>query len=195
MKIIAAYSPTIGPGRPFHRRGVGRVYRHAGECSLEKAVRRGPCAGEVNGRAARFSSRRGVDLRRHARPYFERAASGLDQPPQAVAPQPAGPEAAIPPRLFPEDVPPAHASLLPSRPASGAEPRQGGRGRRRGRARRQPQSKHTFEVCLRFVTYQKEVLGHDHIWNATGLARHLHLSGEQDEEIDAWLSDQASSAA
>ena len=44
-----------------------------------------------------------------------------------------------------------------------AEARQGGRVRRRGRGRRQPQSKHTFKVCLQFVTYQKEVLGHDHI--------------------------------
>jgi hypothetical protein len=121
--------------------------------------------------------------------------TGLDQPPQAVAPQPAGPEAAISPRLFLEGAPPAHASLLPPRPASGGEPRQGGRGRRRGKGRRQPQSKHSFEDCLQFVTYQKEVLGHDHIWNVTGLARHLHLSGEQDEEIDAYLAERASDAA
>jgi hypothetical protein len=73
--------------------------------------------------------------------------------------------------------------------------RSNGRGRRRGRGRRQPQSKHTFEVCLRFVSYQKEVLRHDHIWNVTGLARHVHLSGEQDHEIDAWIAEQASDAA
>jgi len=29
----------------------------------------------------------------------------------------------------------------------------------------------------------------------TGLARHLHLSGEQDEEIEAYLAEQASDAA
>jgi hypothetical protein len=121
--------------------------------------------------------------------------TGLEQPPQAVAPQPAGPEAAIPPQLFPGGMPPTRDSLLPPRPAPGAEARSGGRGRRRGKGRRQPQSKHSFEVCLQFVTYQKEVLGHDHIWNVTGLARHLHLSGEQDDEIDAWLRDQASDAA
>jgi hypothetical protein len=39
------------------------------------------------------------------------------------------------------------------------------------------------------------VLHHDHIWNVTGLARHLHLSGEQDDEIDVWLRDQVSDAA
>lgn len=115
---------------------------------------------------------------------------------QVVTPQPAPAEAAPPPQLFPEAAPQAHTSLLPPRPPAGAEARPpGGRGRRRGRGRRQPQSKHSFEVCLRFVTYQKEVLHHDHIWNVTGLARHLHLSGEQDDEIDVWLSDQASDAA
>jgi hypothetical protein len=67
-----------------------------------------------------------------------------------------------------------------------------GRGKRR---RRKPHSKHTFEVCLRFVTYQKEVLHYDHIWNATGLARHLHFSGEQDDEIDGWLAEQSSNVA
>jgi hypothetical protein len=121
--------------------------------------------------------------------------TGLGQPPQAVAPQQSAAEGAAPAQLFPEAVPPAHASLLTQRPAAGAEARQNGRGRRRGKGRRQPQSKHTFEVCLRFVTYQKEVLHHDHIWNATGLAHHLHLSGEQDEEIDAWLAERASDAA
>ena len=119
---------------------------------------------------------------------------GLELPPQAVGTQPAGPEAAIPPRLFPEGVPPGHTSSLPPRPDVGGEARPG-RGRRRGKGRRQPQSKHSFGVCLQFVTYQKEVLHHDHIWNVTGLARHLHLSGEQDDEIDAWLRDQASDAA
>lgn len=120
---------------------------------------------------------------------------GLDQQAQAVAPQPAAGEAATPQRLFPEAAQPAQTSLLTPRPAAGAEARPNGRGRRRGRGRKQPQSKHSFEVCLQFVTYQKEVLGHDHIWNVTGLARHIHLSGEQDEEIDAYLAERASDAA
>jgi len=38
-------------------------------------------------------------------------------------------------------------------------------------------------------------LHHDHIWNPTVLARHAHFSGEQDDEIDAWIADQRSSAA
>lgn len=121
--------------------------------------------------------------------------TGIEQLSQTVATQPATSEAAAPARLFPEAATPSPTSLLAPRPVAGAEAKQGGRGRRRGRGRRQPQSKHSFEVCLQFVTYQKEVLGHDHIWNATGLARHLHLSGEQDEEIDAWLRDQESDAA
>lgn len=49
--------------------------------------------------------------------------TGLEQPPQAVAPQPAGPEAAAPPRLFPEGVPPAPTPLAPPRPVAGAEAR------------------------------------------------------------------------
>ena len=122
--------------------------------------------------------------------------AGLEQPPQAVAPQPAAGEAATPyQRLFPEAASPTQTSLLTPRPAAGAEARPNGRGRMRGRGRKQPQSKHSFEVCLQFVTYQKEVLGHDHIWNVTGLARHLHLSGEQDDEIDAWVSEQGTNAA
>ncbi len=121
--------------------------------------------------------------------------AGLEQAPRPVAPQPPAAEATTPPRLFPEGAPLPPTSLLPPRPVASAEAKLGGRGRRRGRGRRQPQSKHTFEVCLQFVTYQKEVLHHDHIWNVTGLARHLHLSGEQDDEIDAWLRDQASDAA
>jgi hypothetical protein len=120
--------------------------------------------------------------------------AGLEQPPQSRASQPAVPEAAAPPQLFPEAAPSAQASLLPARPVAVADARSNGRARRR-RRNRQPQSKHAFEVCLQFVTYQKEVLRHDHIWNVTGLARHLHLSGEQDDEIDAWLRDQASDAA
>jgi hypothetical protein len=121
--------------------------------------------------------------------------TGIEQLPQGGASQTAVPEAAAPPRLFPEAAPSAQTSLLPTRHPGGVDARPNGRGRRRGRGRRQPQSKHSFEVCLQFVTYQKEVLHHDHIWNVTGLARHVHLSGEQDDEIDAWLAEQSSSAA
>lgn len=121
--------------------------------------------------------------------------TGVEQPPQAVPAQPSANDAAAPARLFPEAAAPPPSSAIAPHPVAGAESRQGGRGRRRGRGRRQPQSKHSFAVCLQFVTYQKEVLHHDHIWNVTGLARHIHLSGEQDDEIDAWLRDQASDAA
>ena len=121
--------------------------------------------------------------------------AGLEHPPQSGALQPAMGVTAAPPRLLSEAAPPAQTSLMPAHPAASLDSRAGSRGKRRGRGRRQPQSKHAFEVCLRFVTYQKEVLHHDHIWSVMGLSRHLHLSGEQDDEIDAWLAEQASNAA
>ena len=122
--------------------------------------------------------------------------AGLEQPPQSDALQPAATAMVVPSRPLSEAPPPtAQTSLLPAHPAASLDSRAGGRGKRRGRGRRQPQSKHAFEVCLRFVTYQKEVLHHDHIWSVMGLSRHLHLSGEQDDEIDAWLAEQASNAA
>lgn len=120
---------------------------------------------------------------------------GLEQPPQSGALQPAATVTATPPQLLSEATAPAQTSLLPAQAAASLDSRVGSRGKRRGRGRRQPQSKHAFEVCLRFVTYQKEVLHHDHIWSVMGLSRHLHLSGEQDDEIDAWLAEQASNAA
>jgi len=123
--------------------------------------------------------------------------AGLEQQPQAVPTQPVANDAAATVRLFPEAVALLPTSLPTPRQVASAEARHGGRRRRRGRRRRKhpPQSKHTLGVCLQFVTYQKEVLGHDNIWNATGLARYLHLSGKQDEEIDAYLTERASDAA
>ena len=120
---------------------------------------------------------------------------GLEQTLQSGTPQSEVTGTVAPPRLLTEATSPAQTSLLTAPPDVGLDSRAGSRGRRRGRGRRQPQSKHAFEVCLRFVTYQKEVLHHDHIWSVMGLSRHLHLSGEQDDEIDAWLAEQASNAA
>jgi hypothetical protein len=42
--------------------------------------------------------------------------TGIEQPPQAVTTQPAGPEAATSPQLFPEADPPTHASLSVAAP-------------------------------------------------------------------------------
>lgn len=120
---------------------------------------------------------------------------GLEAPPQHSVAQPITAEAATLERLVPEGATSTQSSLLPTPPAVGLDVRSNGRERKGRRKRRPPQSKHTFEVCLQFVTYQKEILHHDHIWNVTGLARHLHLSGEQDDEIDSWLTEQASNAA
>jgi hypothetical protein len=71
--------------------------------------------------------------------------------------------------------------------------------KRRSRKRHRsgpPKSKHSLETCVRFITYQKEVLGHDHIWSVMGLAQAVWRSGSDDLEIDLWLkSNQASSSA
>jgi hypothetical protein len=123
---------------------------------------------------------------------------GLVQQPEVTATQAATPEAAAPARQPLKGGASAQTPLLQLHPASAdaAPGAREGRGRRRRRRQPpQPLSKHPFDVCLRYVTYQKEVLGHDNIWNVMGLARHIHLSGEQDEEIDAWLAEQSSSAA
>lgn len=120
--------------------------------------------------------------------------SGLEQARQVGGPQSALPDAAATP-LFPEAAPPARESLPAAGPAVGSDDRPSGRDRRGRRRRRPPQSKHPFDVCLRFVTYQKEVLRHDHIWNVMGLANHIRMTGEQDAEIDAWLAERSKDAA
>jgi len=120
--------------------------------------------------------------------------AGLEPSPQEGRIQRPAIESAAPARLVPASPASAQKPLPLTRPVT-AEPQASSRDGRGRRKRRRPQSKHVFEVCLQFVTYQKEVLQHDHIWNSTGLARHLHLSGEQDDEIDAWITEQASNAA
>jgi hypothetical protein len=121
--------------------------------------------------------------------------AGIEQTPQGGTSQAAQSEAVVHPRLLHAAMPTAQPSLLPASPAAGEDAQASGRGRRRGRGRKPPQSKHAFEVCLQFVTYQKKVLRHDHIWNPKGLAQHIYVSGVQDDEIDAWLAEQSSSAA
>jgi hypothetical protein len=123
---------------------------------------------------------------------------GLAQQPQGAAAQPAATEATAPAQPPAKGRASTQPPLPPLHPTGVAAAPSGREGRGRRRRRRQPQSplsKHAFDVCLRYVTYQKEVLHHDHIWNVTGLARRIHLSGEQDDEIDAWLAEQASDAA
>jgi hypothetical protein len=121
---------------------------------------------------------------------------GLEQQPQGDAAQSAACEAAALAQRPAKSGASAQAPLLPLRPADGGDGPAGGReGRGRRRRRRSTPSKHAFEVCLKYVTYQKEVLGHNNIWNPVGLARHIYRSGDQDDEIDAWLAEQASDAA
>jgi hypothetical protein len=125
--------------------------------------------------------------------------AGLEQQPQGGATQLAATKTTALAQRPQEGAGPAQPPLLLLRPAAAGADVGGGREgrgqRRRRRSAQPPQSKHAFEVCLRFVTYQKEVLRHDHIRSVMGLARHIHLSGEQDDEIDVWLSERASDAA
>jgi hypothetical protein len=123
--------------------------------------------------------------------------TGLERQPQGTTAQAVAPEAVTPARNSDgEEAAPTQTPLLSIRPASDAEaPASGREGRGRRRRKRPPQSKHSLGVCLQFVTYQKEVLHHDHIWNPVGLARHIYMSGDQDDEIDAWLAERSSNAA
>ncbi|MDQ3818562.1 MAG: helix-turn-helix domain-containing protein [Acidobacteriota bacterium] len=59
-----------------------------------------------------------------------------------------------------------------------------------GRAR----SCHSFETCLKFITYQKEVLGRRNIYDPEGLAESLYHTASQDDEISDWLDEQATAA-
>jgi hypothetical protein len=96
--------------------------------------------------------------------------------------------------LFQQEVPKRNLQQLPT---VDADPKPGSR--RRGRKRHRsgpPKSQHSLETCVRFITYQKEVLGHDHIWSVMGLAQAIWSSGSDDLEIDLWLkSGQATSSA
>jgi hypothetical protein len=122
--------------------------------------------------------------------------TGLGSQPQMSAVQAVASEAVASAQNSTGGAAPAQAPLSPIRSAAGTDVPTGGReGRGRRRRKHPPQSKHTLGVCLQFVTYQKEVLHHDHIFNPIGLAQHIHLSGEQDDEIDAWIAEQSSNAA
>lgn len=55
-------------------------------------------------------------------------------------------------------------------------------------------SRHSFETCLKFVTYQKEVLGRRSIYDPEGLAESLYHTASQDDEIYDWLDEQANAA-
>jgi hypothetical protein len=68
------------------------------------------------------------------------------------------------------------------------------RSKRRKRWFGRPRSRHSFETCLKFVTYQKEVLGRRSIYDPDGLAESLFHTGSQDDEISEWLDEQANAA-
>jgi hypothetical protein len=68
------------------------------------------------------------------------------------------------------------------------------RPRRRKRWFGRPRSRHSFETCLSFITYQKEVLGRRGIYDPQGLAESIYYTGKQDEEVDDYLAEQSSAA-
>ena len=66
--------------------------------------------------------------------------------------------------------------------------------KRRKRWFGRPRSRHSFETCLKFITYQKEVLGRRRIYDPEGLAESLYHTASQDDEISDWLDEQANAA-
>lgn len=66
--------------------------------------------------------------------------------------------------------------------------------KRRKRWFGRPRSRHSLETCLKFVTYQKEVLGRRSIYDPEGLAESLYHTASQDDEISDWLEEQAEAA-
>jgi hypothetical protein len=75
-----------------------------------------------------------------------------------------------------------------------AKPASSSRTKRRKRWFGRPRSRHSFETCLKFITYQKEVLGRRSIYDPEGLAESLYHTGSQDNEISDWLDEQANAA-
>jgi predicted transcriptional regulator len=67
--------------------------------------------------------------------------------------------------------------------------------RRRKRWFGRPRSCHSLETCLRFITYQKEVLGRRGIYDPVGLAESIYHTGQQDEEVSDWVAEQEANAA
>jgi hypothetical protein len=75
-----------------------------------------------------------------------------------------------------------------------AKPASSSRSKRRKRWFGRPRSRHSFETCLKFVMYQKEVLGRRSIYDPEGLAESLHHTASQDDEIAEWADEQANAA-
>jgi hypothetical protein len=169
--------------------------------------------GEHDGRLARYlielercgliqSSRGNVQME-DIRIYFlpHRWMSGLvairDESANAVdviSEQQGTPAAARPVlREVKEEKPPAEVqqASLPTITGDTRSERRKRKGRRRwGR----PRSKHSYEICHRFAVYNVEVLKSKTIYDLDGFTDYLHRTGEQDAEIDEWLSEQANAA-
>jgi hypothetical protein len=84
--------------------------------------------------------------------------------------------------------------LMEGQAGEAAKPASSPRSKRRKRWFGRPRSRHSFETCIKFVTYQKEVLGRRSIYDPEGLAESLHHTASQDDEISEWLEEQANAA-
>lgn len=99
----------------------------------------------------------------------------------------------IQPRLFAvESVLPQTAAEVP--PGAARKSVTPSRSKRRKRWFGRPRSRHSFEICLKFVTYQREVLGRRGIYDPQGLAESLYHTASQDDEISDWLEEKANAA-
>lgn len=85
-------------------------------------------------------------------------------------------------------------TTVESQPSAARKTATPSRSKRRKRWFGRPRSRHSFETCLKFVTYQKEVLARRSIYDPDGLAESLFHTGSQDDEISDWLDEQANAA-
>ncbi len=101
-------------------------------------------------------------------------------------------------RPFPREVqqakPNASESQQPTLPLIPADSRQQMRRPKSRRRLGKPRSKHQREICQRFAVYNVEVLGSKTIYDLIGFTDYLYRTGEQDAEIDEWLTEEANAA-
>ena len=97
------------------------------------------------------------------------------------------------PRLFAVET--STPQALPERQAlDNKKSGQAAKQRRKRRWYGRPRSRHSLEICLAFITFQKEVLGRRSIYDPEGLAESIFHTGKQDDEIEDWLTEQENAA-
>lgn len=138
--------------------------------------------GNVNKEDVRISFPRHPWQARHAESEHAQPASSLDQLFNESQPQ-----------LFAVESSSSHPTEGQAAMNKRSSPASKSRKRKRWFGR--PRSRHSLETCLRFITYQKEVLGRRGIYDPAGLAESIYHTGQQDEEVSDWLAEQEANAA